>query len=120
MYACSVSPIWRHKAPNVIVCPPGEKARSASLRILSSCERIPCATSIHGHFSFIMRFITASPSRKCLISRFGVESLLVRPKDGKGPLRGPWRVEESRNHRNQPIGAIHECDMGGTWKHSEL
>src|SRR6266480_1945146 len=57
MYACSVSPIWRHKAPNVIVCPPGEKASSASLSMSNSCERIPCAASIHGHFSFMIRFV---------------------------------------------------------------
>src|SRR5205823_564031 len=47
----------RHKAPNVTFCPPGLKARSASLKMLNNCERIPCAASIHGHFSFIMRFI---------------------------------------------------------------
>jgi hypothetical protein len=29
-----------------------------------------------------------------------------------GPLRGPGRVEEFRNHGNQPLGAIHERDRG--------
>src|SRR5258708_16264388 len=57
MYAYSVSPISRQKAPTVIFCPPGVKARSASLRMSNSCERIPCAASIHGHFSVIIRFI---------------------------------------------------------------
>src|SRR5215471_1071250 len=37
-----------------------------------------------------------------------------------GPLRGPGRVEEPRNHRKEPIGAVHERDMSGAWEHSEL
>src|SRR2546430_468478 len=57
MYAYSVSPISRHNAPTVILCPPGVKTKSASLRMSNSSERIPCAASIHGHFSFIIRFI---------------------------------------------------------------
>src|SRR5438270_4945787 len=36
------------------------------------------------------------------------------------PLRGPGRVEEPHNHRNQPIGAIHERDVSGAREHSEL
>src|SRR5260370_32946975 len=37
-----------------------------------------------------------------------------------GPLRGPGCVEEPHNHGNQPIGAIHECEMSGAREHSEL
>src|SRR5215469_11917845 len=38
----------------------------------------------------------------------------------KGSLYGIRRVEEACNHRNQPLGAIHKCDMRGPWQYSEL
>src|SRR5207253_3390062 len=51
-------------------------------------------------------------------SRSSCDSL--RSPSVMGPLGRQRRVEELPNHRNQPLGAIHERDVRGARQHSKL